>query len=112
MHLRGIVVRRSRGDKWYFYLPEKIAYDIDTGDKVRYPIIHFEDAEKMQAFRNSIAEVGRAYITDNKFTSEITHERNKIVPKSPKTRDVRTRTVDKRARPSRFPPRRGPMQSY
>ena len=61
IHILGIYVCK-RKDSWFFNLPGGMSIHHETGERVRYPYLVFEDREKHRELMEEIREKGRDFI--------------------------------------------------
>lgn len=61
IHILGVYVSK-RKDSWIFSLPGRSGVHHQTGQKVRFPAIAFEDKERQRDLIAAIREKGRAFI--------------------------------------------------
>ena len=87
IHILGIYVSKKKGF-WVFSMPSREVISHETGDKVRYPFVVFDDKEKQKLLMDAIRAKGRAFI-----------ERRLADKENPLTLPVQKRTTD-----SQFPP--------
>lgn len=74
IHLRGILATHTKTGPWRFFLPQNFCADMDTGNKVRYPILTFEDKEKYFELMKALEEVGREYLIKLSDSKESKHD--------------------------------------
>lgn len=61
IHILGIYVTRKK-DAWFFNLPGKQATDLETGAKVYYPCIAFEDRNQQKELMSAIRQKAPTFI--------------------------------------------------
>ena len=61
IHILGIYVSK-RKDYWNFSLPYRSGIDHKTGEKIKYPIIVFEDREQHRSLIEAIRKKGLVFI--------------------------------------------------
>lgn len=81
--LRGVYVSK-RKNYWYIGFPQKVGFDPDIEENVRYPVFSFTNAEKNKQLLNEIVTKGREYIEKN-------------VLSKPQTEKIRNRTPELQA---------------
>jgi hypothetical protein len=64
LDIRGIRVT-NQGNSIYFNLPHVYAYDGDTGEKVRYPVIRFTNDETQKEIFEFLQKTVRPLAVDN-----------------------------------------------
>lgn len=60
--VRGVYVCRSKGDRWFFAMPGRLTAHHETGEKVRYPNISFDDKEKNAELMTMLREKAPDFI--------------------------------------------------
>lgn len=76
--IMGIFVSRSKG-RYFFSMPGRMGIHHETGEKIRYPAVVFEDHEKQKALVEAIREKGKTFIEARLVDTE----RPLVLPQKP-----------------------------
>jgi hypothetical protein len=60
--IKGINVTCKANGYWFFGMPNKLGWDVDEKDNIRYPIFSFMDRERQRMFMAQIKKQGTEYI--------------------------------------------------
>jgi hypothetical protein len=95
IHILGIFVSKCK-NRWHFVMPGRQGTYHQSGDKVRYPFIVFEEREQQKALIDAIREKAPSFI-ENRLTD--TGNPLSFPPKKVTSRPLQVKQTTKEAKP-------------